>query len=221
MATDYAEIEREFISSLADDTGKTLPEWMAAISASGLTDRNDVIDWLRHQGFQFSRASWMERIHHNGGRPIYLDRDAPTAPPIRRPPPAAATSGAGVAPNPPGPRTEGDSLAGALAAAKGLRPLADLVVSELAATALNVRLEVRAPLIIAARARPFAALWPQPKMLRLYADFEPGAAPDVRAAEPVNKTPAPFPRMLLLDDARRIDRAFRAGLQQAVARAGA
>ena len=44
---------------------------MAAIAESGRTERNDIIDWLRHQGFQFSWASWLERIHHNGGRLIY------------------------------------------------------------------------------------------------------------------------------------------------------
>ena len=36
-----------------------------------------------------------------------------------------------------------------------------------------------------------------------------GGPLDVRAAEAVNKAPAPFPRMMLLDDARHIDQAFR------------
>ena len=73
MAVDYAEKEREFLESLSADTGRDLAGWMAAIAATGLDDRNAVIDWLRQQGFLFARASWLERIHHNGGRPIYLD----------------------------------------------------------------------------------------------------------------------------------------------------
>ena len=56
-----------------EDTGRDLAGWMAAISESGLSERNAIIDWLRHQGFQFAKASWLERIHHNGGRLIYAD----------------------------------------------------------------------------------------------------------------------------------------------------
>ena len=45
---------------------------MAAIAAQGFADKNETIDWLRAQGIPFARASWLERIHSNGGRPIYL-----------------------------------------------------------------------------------------------------------------------------------------------------
>ncbi len=89
MAIDYAEKEREFLESLAEDTGRDLGGWMAAIAETGLTERNTIIDWLRQQGFLFARASWLERIHHNGGRPIYLDAGSLGAGPARvdRPPP--------------------------------------------------------------------------------------------------------------------------------------
>ncbi len=70
---DYAEKEREFVLALADETGKDLDDWMAEIAASGMSERNEIIDWLRLQGFAFSQASWLERIHHNGGRLIYSD----------------------------------------------------------------------------------------------------------------------------------------------------
>ncbi|WP_072390318.1 DUF5655 domain-containing protein [Hyphomicrobium sp. CS1GBMeth3] len=76
MSIDYGERERQFLETLKADTGRTLEEWMAAITAEGLSDRNDIIDWLRRQGFMFSKASWIERIHHNGGRPIYADTGA-------------------------------------------------------------------------------------------------------------------------------------------------
>lgn len=73
MATDYAEKEREFIGGLEADTGRPLDAWMQAISQSGATGRNDIIDWLRQMGFTFANASWLERIHHNGGRLVYAD----------------------------------------------------------------------------------------------------------------------------------------------------
>lgn len=83
MSTDYAAKEREFLDSLKSDTGRDLSEWMEAIRAQALPHRNDIIDWLRQQGFMFSRASWLERIHNNGGRPIYAEQPATRRPPTR------------------------------------------------------------------------------------------------------------------------------------------
>ena len=57
MSTDYAEKERDFIASLNEDTGRDLDGWMAAISESGFSERNAIIDWLRHQGFDSSYPS--------------------------------------------------------------------------------------------------------------------------------------------------------------------
>lgn len=85
MSTDYAEKEREFLATLEEDTGRSLGQWMAVISSENLADKNDVIDWLRAQGFMFWKASWLERIHSNGGKPIYAGIGA-----------AAATDGAPV-----------------------------------------------------------------------------------------------------------------------------
>ena len=72
MARDYAEIEREFIAGLAVETGRDLDGWMQAIATQAFSDKNDVIDWLRQQGLRFADASKLERIHANGGRPVYL-----------------------------------------------------------------------------------------------------------------------------------------------------
>ncbi len=85
MSTDYGEMERQFLESLKADTGRDLAAWMEAIGAENLDRRNDIIDWLRRQGFMFSKASWLERIHNNGGRPIYSDqgRQEAAAPPAR------------------------------------------------------------------------------------------------------------------------------------------
>jgi hypothetical protein len=85
--TDYGERERQFLDTLKADTGRTLEEWMIAITGEGLRERNEIIDWLRRQGFiMFSKASWIERIHNNGGKPIYADAGATRARPAARPP---------------------------------------------------------------------------------------------------------------------------------------
>lgn len=85
MSTDYAEKEREFIASLEPDTGRDLAGWMDAITRADLAHRNDIIDWLRTKGFPFAKASWLERIHHNGGKLIYAD-DGPRRPSTPRRP---------------------------------------------------------------------------------------------------------------------------------------
>lgn len=72
MTAEYEDKERDFLSNLEADTGRDLAQWMDALARENLPDRNARIDWLRHQGFIFAWASWLERIHHNGGRPIYL-----------------------------------------------------------------------------------------------------------------------------------------------------
>lgn len=97
MSRDYAEKEREFIESLKADTGRDLAGWMTAISEQNFPHRNDAIDWLRQQGFLFAWASWLERIHHNGGQPIYYDESATAAPNV--PPPRQPVADAAPPPN--------------------------------------------------------------------------------------------------------------------------
>lgn len=212
MGADYADMEREFVAALGEDTGRDLGGWIAAIAATGLADRNAIIDWLRHQGFTFSRASWLERIHHNGGRLIYADGANENA---KDEPPKRADHAVAPVARPQSPAVD---LGALLAHAKGLRPLADLVLREIAAAAPGARFEAHEPLIVAVLEKPFAALLPHPKKLRLFAEFDMSSGFDIRAAEAVNKAAAPFPKMLLLDDARRVDAAFRA-LLAAAARA--
>ncbi len=120
MSTDYASKEREFLDSLKADTGRDCGEWMVAIASAGLPHRNDIIDWLRQQGFPFSRASWLERIHHNGGRPIYADA-APRPTATRRPArtePAGTGDGKRTAPPTAASASEADETSASAAAAK-------------------------------------------------------------------------------------------------------
>ncbi len=235
MAIDYGEREREFIDGLEADTGRSLESWLTAITQSGIRERNQIIDWLRLEGFTFSNASWIERIHHNGGRLIYGDARVPPPLPTTLPPPVRLKI---VAPpavvRPPSrdaevasPRTDRDALARAagfpggltdvLAGAKGLRPLAELILREIAAALPGVRYEARDPIIEIAFPQPFAALVVGPKRLLLYAVFESGVA-EVRPGAAVGKHQAPYAQMLALDDARRIDRAFREAIVAAAKR---
>lgn len=98
MTSGYGDKEREFLNALEADTGRTLAQWMDAIRAQGLNERNDIIDWLRRQGFRFSRASWLERVYHNGGKPIYADRPAGERTAVRRSPRPATAEHRPVAP---------------------------------------------------------------------------------------------------------------------------
>jgi hypothetical protein len=218
MSTDYAEKEREFVASLTEDTGRDLDAWMAAITESGFSDKNAIIDWLRLQGFAFNWASWLERIHHNGGRLIYADNTSDTQVAEAPQPPRTAPSVSetpqtqlsvadrpAAAPQPHPPDADIERL---LAAAKGLRPLAEHVLREVARIVPNCEQKAQSPVIMISAPEPFAALHPSSRKLRLFADFGPAAGSRAKTAEAINRMPPPFPGMLLLDDARSIDDEF-------------
>jgi hypothetical protein len=129
MTRDEREEEQEFLADLHARTGRSLADWMAAITAQGYADKNETIDWLRRQGFPFARASWLERIHSNGGRPIYEHTRRVSPTPSRRPPRQACCPQGGRA------KALSTDEAGLyeklLAAAKGYRPLYLMLESEL------------------------------------------------------------------------------------------
>ena len=218
MSRDYAELERELIDDLEPRTGKDLAEWMAAIDAAQLADRNAIIDWLRPQGFSFSNASWIERIHHNRGRPIYLDRAPPRRVERRRPKsedppsaPAAPPAGAPASPPPvptPVEPDDLDRLESLLAAGKAYRPLAVMLLEEIRRALPGVRLLPRAALISFSRPNELAVLSVTPKELRLGLDLgeRPHAAP-LTKAKLAGASPA-ISHMLVLSDARQVDAAL-------------
>jgi hypothetical protein len=208
MAIDYGEKERAFIGGLTENTGRDLAAWMAAISAADLPHRNDIIDWLRRQGFMFSKASWLERIHHNGGRPIYGDsagaprarvrRERRTSPPAPSAPPqpAAAPIVAGL-----------DEL---LAKAKAYRPLAQYLVDQIRSVRPRASLSPRSTFIAIADPKEFARLGIGAKELRLHLALGSGhpTGAGLKKGAPgggLGKDEA-LSHMLVLTDARQIDR---------------
>lgn len=225
MSTDYREKEREFLDSLKDDTGRDVREWMAAISAQNLPHRNDIIDWLRQQGFMFSKASWLERVHHNGGKAIYSDavvarrampkRAAPAvdlpSPPLDQQQVLAAPSPPRVAAQPPAAPT--DALEALLATAKAYRPLAQHILREIAKAVPDstpVASSGHVSLVLAGR--EFAVLVISARELRL------GLTLNGQPVEPPLQT-AKFPNpavriapaithMAVVNDVRQIDAAL-------------
>ena len=212
MSVDYADKELAFISGLERDTGTGLDGWMKAIADSRLTKRNDIIDWLRHQGFTFANASWLERIHHNDGQLIYA-ATAGTVPDfgdqngVRSVDDKAAATSKLTA----GTKLDGSAAAvtEVLKAAKGLRPLAGLVLKEIELAVPGVTFAAKASRIEARAPAPFLVLSMGPSHLRLYGQFDCAADARVQASDGAVKPAAAFPGMILLNDARQIDDSLR------------
>ena len=201
MAGDEQEEEREFLAELKARSGRDLAEWMAAIAAQGFADKNETIDWLRAQGFAFARASWLERIHSNGGKPIYMDEAPKSAPEPRvqptspkRVPPARVPSARETA-----------DLEKLLAAAKGYRPLYQLLEAEVRRVVPGVDVKPRSTYIAFCAPAEFAAVTVHAAELRLGLDL--GDRPhDATMQRPRMKGPgANISHMLVLTDARQVN----------------
>lgn len=210
MTRNFIELERELIEDVERRTGRDLAQWMDAIAAADLTGKNAIIDWLRPQGFTFANASWLERIHNNGGRPIYLDQPAPR---LARPARAASEPKAAVPAPAPAPRPAAPPMPAAsppeairdlLARGKAFRPLAEHVLREIERTLPNLALAADGDLVLLARPRVLAALLVTPRELRLGLDLgdRPFDAALVKA-----RLPGAAPQlthMLALTDARQV-----------------
>lgn len=236
MGVDYAEKERQFIDALEEDTGRNLAAWMNAISAQNIKERNALIDWLRLQGFTFARASWMERIHHNGGKLIYAGDKPPVAveplQPVtgaRRtdllPTEVAASAESDLVPaNNDGPsdlHLPADVAAGVASAgeeaeqlfesAKAYRALARFVAQEIEKLVPGCAIAISDAVASFAAPLPFAALQVTPKGLKLYLDAEASSASHFKKADQLGlklRQP-PYQQMLALTDARAVDTALK------------
>ena len=231
MAADEREEEREFLGGLKTRTGRDLGDWMAAIATQGFTDKNEIIDWLREQGLPFARASWLERIHSNGGKPIYSDASPKKTaerpqPPEPRPASAGAGQPAGPSPKPPPPvaaptaASAGDAalLEKLIAAAKGYRPLYHLLEAEIRSVVPNLKIEAKAGHLSLGAPAEFAALTLHATELRLGLDL--GEQPfDPLLQKAKLKGPgAAITHMAVLTDARQVNDELLAAIKAANAR---
>ncbi len=225
MSTDFSSKEHAFVAELEAETGRDLAAWMTAITQAGLSHRNEIIDWLRPQGFTFARASWIERIHHNGGHLIYASSSKGTSTPEpKRKSKGMASQNLPVVAETPAPKsiaraqttaTEGD-IDLLLVSAKAYRPLAQALVRDILAAVPGADARAIGPFIVFTHDAPFAAVAPHAKDVRLWlpvinkatpVDWGPGwqtakAASNIAAL--LNLT-----QMLILTDARQLTQQLR------------
>ncbi len=235
MSRNFIDLERDLIEDLERRTGRTLAQWMVAIDAANLDDKNAVIDWLRPQGFTFANASWLERIHNNGGRPIYLDQPehlhgarstgqlppCPPAPVSAAPkpvqpkppmqPPARPPARPVAAPPPP----DTSAIASILAQGKAYRPLAEMLLREIERALPDVTAAPEEGLIGLFRPHRLGVLQITPKELRLglILGDTPLAPPYIRARIPGANSQ--ITHMIVLNDARQISSALMADIELA------
>lgn len=77
MAKTSGEIEKEFIDTAKDKTGKTLQEWLKFVKSSGIEKRNDILDWLKKgHGLNHLQAQLITGIYLNNGNPVYINESA-------------------------------------------------------------------------------------------------------------------------------------------------
>lgn len=211
MATDFSEKERAFIDALKSETGRDLCGWMDAIGASGSTQRNDIIDWLRQQGFTFARASWLERIHHNGGRLIYLGGEERVPGSVRR----TAVAVGKAAPPPRGCEAlaSDQAVEALMAGARAYRPLAQAVLRDLLAAVPGADAAAHAGYIVVGQPRTFAALLPSPRDVRLLLALGPNSEPEgwqrIKSHPAAMEIVAHLTHMVVLTDARQLTAALR------------
>ncbi|MBO0763673.1 MAG: hypothetical protein J2P50_03650 [Hyphomicrobiaceae bacterium] len=230
MSNDEREEERAFLEGLKARTGRDLADWMAAIAAQGFRDKNEIIDWLRTQGLPFARASWLERIHRNGGKPIYaegpVDSRPESAPTVR---PASVEQAAGrrrsPAPRPtPVPKAEprakppaqtAQEMEKLLSAAKGYRPLYNMLEGEIRKAIPDAVFAARDRYVSIGAPREFGAVTLHPTEVRLGLDL--GDRPfDAQVQKAKLRGPgAAIGHMVVLTDARQVNEALLALIRAA------
>ena len=77
MAKTSGELEKEFIETAKDKTGRSLEQWLASVKASGIDKRNDIIELLKKgHGLNHMHAQFVAGIYFNNGDPVYINENA-------------------------------------------------------------------------------------------------------------------------------------------------
>src|SRR5436190_22093183 len=76
MAKTSGELEKEFIETAKDKTARSLEQWLASVNASGIDNRNDIIEWLKKgHGLNHMQAQFVAGIYFNNGDPVYINEN--------------------------------------------------------------------------------------------------------------------------------------------------
>jgi hypothetical protein len=195
---------------------------MAAIAAQGFSDKNEIIDWLRNQGLPFARASWLERIHRNGGKPIHAgapgDVAAETSRDEGRPVDPRRAPQLRVVPKVPEkdvrevaeekdepPADAAAAIEKLVAAAKGYRPLYQLLEARIRQVIPSVGFSARARYVSVGAPHEFAAVTLQATEVRLGLALGERVF-DAKLQKAKLRGPGPaITHMTVLTDARQID----------------
>lgn len=77
MAKTSGELEKEFIDTAKERTGKSLEEWLRVVRAAGIEKRNDILEWLKKgHGLNHMQAQFITGIFLNKGNPVYINEDS-------------------------------------------------------------------------------------------------------------------------------------------------
>lgn len=76
MAKTSGELEKEFIDTAKEKTGKSLEQWLALAKSSGIDKRNDLLEWLKKgHGLNHLQAQFVAGIYFNHGNPVYSNEN--------------------------------------------------------------------------------------------------------------------------------------------------
>lgn len=72
MAKDSERLEREFIATAREKTGKDIPEWLDVIKGSGESKPNAILNWLKEtHKLNHMQANFLSGMYLNDGKPVY------------------------------------------------------------------------------------------------------------------------------------------------------
>lgn len=77
MAKTSGEIEKEFIESVKEKTGKSKEEWLQLVKSTGIQSHKDILEWLKKgHGLNHLQAQLLTGMYLNNGNPVYIDEEA-------------------------------------------------------------------------------------------------------------------------------------------------
>jgi hypothetical protein len=72
MAKESERLEREFIATAREKTGKDVTEWIQVIGSSGETKPNAILNWLKQtHNLNHMQANFLSGIYLNDGKPVF------------------------------------------------------------------------------------------------------------------------------------------------------